>query len=270
MSIQRATSSARLSEIALLLICGAGGGAVATTCNEPTGEEVIQRFVDVTGGKEAYEKQKTRVSTGTISITGQNVSGAMTIYQKAPNLTRVTGSVAGVTFDRGFDGKTAFEVHSMFGARLVEGDERELMQQQALSNPLANLGTSFTSVENVGPEPLDDHDAYRVELTMKSGEKLVEWFDVESGLLSRMHMPIDSPMGKLELTIGMSDWRDVGGVKVPFKTTQQIEPIGIEQTIEFTKIESNVDIPAEKFELPEEVQDLIKEAPTTQPVGDRK
>ena len=128
------------------------------------------------------------------------------------------------------------------------------------------------------PEPMDADTRFRnlVQSPLRAGilrylsSRPSEWFDVESGLLARMHMDIDSPMGKLELTIGMSDWRDVGGVKVPFKSTQLIEPIGIEQTIQFTKIESNVDIPAEKFELPEEVQDLIKESPATQPAGERK
>ena len=269
MSIKRASTSALLVVTALSLICG---GAVATNANEPTGEEVIQKFVDVTGGKDAYAKQTSRVMTGTMKIAEQNMGGTITIYQKAPNLTRVQGNVAGVTFDRGYDGKTAFEVHSMFGARLIEDDERELMEQQALASPLLSLASSYTSIENTGVEPVDERDAYRVELTMKSGQKIVQWYDVETGLLSKMHMAVDSPMGKLELTINMSDWRDVGGVKIPFKHTHHIDPIGIEQTMEFTKIEANVDIPAEKFELPEEVQDLLKDAQpaTTQPATERK
>ena len=267
MSIERIKSAWCGAVVTLSLICGA---AVATTSNEPTGEEVIQKFVDVTGGNDAYAKLKTRVMTGTMKIAEQNMGGPITILQKAPNLTRVQGNVAGVTFDRGFDGKTAFEVHSMFGARLLEEDERELMDQQALASPLLNLASAYTSIENTGVEPVDDRDAYRVELTMKSGQKIVEWYDVESGLLTKMHMAVDSPMGKLELTISMSDWRDVGGVKVPFKHLHHIDPIGIDQTMEFTKIEANVDIPAEKFEPPEEVQDLLKEAATTQPAGERK
>ena len=39
---------------------------------------------------------------------------------------------------------------------------------------------------------------------MKNGQKIVEWYDVETGLLSKMHMAVDSPMGKLELTISMT------------------------------------------------------------------
>ena len=35
---------------------------------------------------------------------------------------------------------------------------------------------------------------------MKNGQKLTQWFDTETGLLTRMQMTMDSPMGKLEIT----------------------------------------------------------------------
>ena len=248
--------------------------AFATTAHEPTGEEVIQKFIEVTGGKDAYTKLKSRVSTGTIAMAQQGMSGTMTIYQQAPNLTRVVGNVGAVTFDRGFDGQVAFEVNSMTGTRIIEGDERDLMQQQSLSSPLIDLSKYFTDIENVGAEQIDGHDAWKVELTMKNGEKLQEWFDSESGLLVQMLMNMDSPMGKLEITINPSDWKTVDGVKVPLKMKQLIQPIGIEQTIEFTKVQNNLDIPADKFELPEDVKSFLKETgatqPSTQPAGDRK
>jgi hypothetical protein len=277
------TESVRLPAVAILsawvlalVSVGASSDAsnASNATNEPTGEEVIAKFIEVTGGKDAYARQKTRVMTGTISIVGQNVSGPMTITQKAPNLTRVTGSVANVTFDRGFDGKTAYEVHSMLGTRIIEGTERELMEQQSLATPLNNLGGFFSSIENAGVEQIDDRDAYKIELTTKGGQKLTQWYDVESGLMSRMLMTMEMPMGKLEITINNSDWKDVGGVKVPHKMTQQIQPMGIEQNIEFTKIEANVDVPDEKFAPPEEVKEMLKEmnsaqppAPATQPSG---
>jgi outer membrane lipoprotein-sorting protein len=251
--------------LATLSLIHGDTGASATATQQPTGEQIIERFVEVTGGKEAYAKQESRVSTGTTTIVGHDLTGPITIYQKAPNLTRVTGRVGDVTFDRGFDGKTGFEVHSMFGARLIEGEERELMQLQSLASPLIDLAESYTRVENVGVEPIDDRDAYKVELTMKSGQKLIEWFDIETGLLAQMHMTIDSAMGPLELTIVTSDWRDCDGVQVPFKTTHLIQPIAIEQTIELTKVESNVDIPADKFELPEEIRDLLDDPDTAEP-----
>jgi outer membrane lipoprotein-sorting protein len=272
------TESVRLPAVAMLaawVLALIGVGASSNASNEPTGEEVLQRFIEVTGGKDAYAKLKSRSSTGTISMPQQNITGPITMLQKAPNLLRVTGSVANVTFDRGFDGTTAFEVHSMFGARIVEGDERQLMQLQSLSKFADDPSETYSSVENVGVEQIGDRDAYKIDLTMKNGPKLTQWFDTETGLLTRMQMPMDSPMGKLEIIINMSDWRDAGGVKGPFKMTQLIQPMGIEQTIEFTKIESNVDIPDEKFAPPEEVKEMLKEMnvaqqPATQPTGGRK
>jgi outer membrane lipoprotein-sorting protein len=244
----------------------------ALAAQEPSAEEVIGKFIEATGGKDAYAKLTSRVSTGKITIADAGLTGPIVIYQKAPNLIRVTGNVGAVTFDRGFDGQVAYENHSMLGTRLIEGEERELMEEQSLFSPLLDLSRFYTRVDNRGAEPIDGRDAWKIELTMKSGQVITQWFDTESGLMVQMQMAVDSPAGKLEITSTTADWKDVTGVKVPFKTKQLIEPLKIEQTIEFTKIESNVAIPPEQFDPPEEVKDLIKEAnqPATQPAGGGK
>lgn len=260
-----------LRVVSFALACAAASVSAA----QPTGKEVIERFVEVTGGNEAYAKLKTRVSTGTFAIPAQNLTGQITLMQKSPDQMRMDGQIAGMTFSRGFDGRTAYEVNSAMGARLIEGDERDLVRQQAMMNPLVGLDEFVTSIENVGVEEIDGREAHKLELTMTGGQQFTEWFDVESGLLSRIHMTMDSLAGPLEIAIGFEDWREVDGIKLPFKMNQRIDPLAIEQTFEFTKVESNVDIPAEKFALPEEVKVLLEEttppatAPATQP-GERR
>jgi hypothetical protein len=270
----------RITRRSKLLLIAAGlticAPAAPTLAAQPTGEEVIAKFVEVTGGKDAYEKLNTRISTGTFAIPSQNMTGQITLMQKAPDQLQMSGQIAGVTFARGFDGRVAYEVNSAVGARLIEGDERDMVRQQALMNPLGGLSEFYTAIDNLGVEEIDGREAHKVELTMTSGQKLTEWFDTESGLLAKLHMTMDSLAGQLEITMDFNDWRDVDGVKLPFRMNQQIDPLGIEQTIEFTKVEHNVDIPAEKFALPDEVKDLLKEseppttAPATQPAEDRK
>ncbi len=269
-----ASAPLRLHRFGLVFFLSMICAAATARSNEPTGEEVIARFVEVTGGKEAYAKLKTRVSSGTLSMPQQNLTGQFTLYQQAPDHIVMTGDIGGMSFVRGFNGQFAYEANSAMGARIIEGEERQLMQQQALLDPLRNLKNFYSAIENLGVEQLDGQDAYKVELTMTSGQKVLQWFDTDSGLLVQMDMTIDSPVGQLEIKSATSDWREIGGIKVPFKTTQEIQPFGIEQTIEFTKVESNVEIPAAKFDLPEEVKDLVKDSettmPATQPVGDRK
>jgi len=251
-----------VSAVGFALACA----AVASARRELTGRQIIEKFVQATGGKEAYEKLKTRSSTGTFAIPAQNITGQITLLQEAPDRMNMSGQVAGVTFARGFDGRVAYEVNSAAGARIIEGDERDLVRQQAMMNPILGLDDFVTSIENVGVEQLDGREAHKIELTMTGGQMITEWFDAESALLTRLHMAIDSLVGPLEITIDFDDWREQDGIKIPFKMEQRIDPMGIEQTIEFTEIKSNVEIPAEKFALPEEVKDLLADAePATQP-----
>lgn len=257
-----------LAVLALVLSPALAAAARApSTQPDTSGEGVVRRFVEASGGGEAYAKVKSRLTTGTIAT--QGVNGDITITQKAPNLVRITGNVAGVVFDRGFDGTTAFEVNSATGTRLIEGSERDLMQMQSLVNPLEIIGTYFQHIENLGVEQLDGRDTYKVELTTKDSEKLNEWFDVESGLLTQTQFATEiANAGKIEIVITFSDWQDQGGVKVPMRMKQLIQPYGIEQVYEFTKMETNVDLPADRFALPDEVKELVKaNAATTQPAG---
>ena len=57
------TESVRLPAAAMLaawVLASSAFGASSNASNEPTGEEVIQRFIEVTGGKDAYAKLKSR------------------------------------------------------------------------------------------------------------------------------------------------------------------------------------------------------------------
>src|SRR5687767_1631044 len=49
----------------------------------PKAAEILEKYVKATGGKAAYEKVKSRIMKGTMSVAGQ--TGKLTIYQKAPN-----------------------------------------------------------------------------------------------------------------------------------------------------------------------------------------
>ena len=51
----------------------------------PTGDTVLSQYIEATGGKDAYEKLKNRVATGTIEIPAANIKGKLKVMQAAPN-----------------------------------------------------------------------------------------------------------------------------------------------------------------------------------------
>jgi len=68
-------------------IIGAGAlaGILAAAQSLPKAEIILDRYVEVTGGKAAYEKHTRQTMTGTISFPEQGLSGKLTRYAMAPD-----------------------------------------------------------------------------------------------------------------------------------------------------------------------------------------
>ena len=51
---------------------------------QPTAEEILDKYIDVTGGRAAYEKVKTEVANATMEFVGKAVKGRITLYKAVP------------------------------------------------------------------------------------------------------------------------------------------------------------------------------------------
>ena len=51
----------------------------------PSAESVLDRYVQVTGGRQAYEKRKTEISHGTLEYTSLGIKGSITRYAAEPD-----------------------------------------------------------------------------------------------------------------------------------------------------------------------------------------
>src|ERR1039458_8741967 len=89
-------------------------------------EAILDKYVEVTGGRAAYEKIKPEVATGTLEITSVGLSGTLTIYQAAPDkaYTAIEFSGGVGKGEEGSNGQVAWAINGMQGARIKEGDER--------------------------------------------------------------------------------------------------------------------------------------------------
>ena len=241
-------------------------GAVAAVAADPTGDQVLDHYIEVTGGKAAYEKVKSRVIAGKMSIPAQGIGGDIQMFQKAPNLSYMTITIPQLgKIERGFNGEVGWEKNPMTGTRVLSGEEKDQMLREATMNQEVNWREQYPKVENVGKEDINGKPAYKIQMTSKKGNEETRFYDVESGLLVRSQMTVKNAQGEFPIVATPSDWREVDGVKMPFKSTQELKSMGLEQVIAMDKVETNTDIPDAKFELPEDVKSIAKKEPTTQP-----
>lgn len=233
---------------------------VASPANAlPTGKEVLEKYLEKTGGRAAYEKLTSRVSTGKLEVKAAGISATTVIYQNGDGKVRVTMDIKGMGLqEQGFDGTNVWEVSPMTGARLVTGEEREQFLGEVPLNSELKFAERFASIENVGEETIEGKATYHLVLKPKTGAAQESWYDKETGLLVKTLQVSKSPQGEVKVESYPTDWRTVDGVLVPFATRQV--GAGAEYVLSVEKVEHNVTIAPEKLAAPEEVQKLAAKA----------
>ena len=96
---------------------------------------------------------------------------------------------------------------------------------------------------------IDDRGVQLVQGKLRPGGLPVTWyFDAESGLLVRVLLYTSSPVGINPRQIDFADYRDVAGIKMPFRWT--VTWTDGQSTTEVAEIQPNVTIDASRFAQP--------------------
>ena len=242
---------------ATLIVAGAVPVVVAAQ-GLPDGKAIVSKHLAAIGGREAMEKHSSVHMTGTFSMSAMGIEGPIHLYRAKPAMfvQQITlGAMGEVT--QGFDGTTAWAVNPMMGPTVMSGDQATQMKSQADFFSDYPDFSKYTTVETVGLEDFEGRKCYKVKLVKADGSgEAMQFFDAETGLAAGMTRSVENPqMGKVDVTVVMSDYKDQGGVKMPSKITQKT-PQG-DVVLTFATVEwDNVD--AKVFALPDAVKALVK------------
>src|ERR1022692_80283 len=164
----------------------------------PTGEAVLDKYIEVTGGKAAYEKKNTEVSTGVMEFIGKGVKGKIMSYQAAPTKSYTVVEIDGIgKMEEGTDGVVAWERSALKGPRLKSGEEKAVALRAASIQHDIHWRDFFQKVECTGVEPIDGAVCYRVMLTPKDGQPETRYYDKKTSLLVRTNMIMKTEMGEI-------------------------------------------------------------------------
>jgi zinc protease len=224
---------------------GASAPASAPTL---TADQILENYIKAIGGRENWKKLTTRISTGTIDVPAMNLSGLVTVREKAPNRSIFTVNFNGAVFQQGFDGTIGWSNDPQNGLREQAGEElAETKRDSDFYHPL-DLKQMYSKITVAGTDKIDDRDAYVVEAS--SGDLGTDkiYFDAQNGLVLRIvgqHHTVDGPA---TFTEDFSDFREVDGIKLPY-TVRQESPSST-FTIKFTEIRHNEAIEDASFAKP--------------------
>lgn len=214
-----------------------------------TAEQILERSIEATGGRQAYGRLTSTVAKGTLEFVEQHLHGTMEFYAKAPNKRLVIMNLENIgQMRQGFDGEVAWIENPMAGLRRLEGAEAAQLRLEADFHRPLKWRQLYRRIELQGKDTVGGRAAYVVRLTPREGKPLTHYYDAETFLLVRQDLVQQSPEGEIAVQAVMSDYRDVGGVKAPHRIEQRM-PMG-KVIIQFSRIENNVEIEDARFVMP--------------------
>jgi outer membrane lipoprotein-sorting protein len=223
-----------------------------------TADEVIEKSIVASGGREALAKVTSRATSGTMTATtpGGDVTGAIEILNEAPNKTQtvikldLSAMGAGtMTIDQRFDGTNGYATNSMQGETPVTSSQLDIWRNAIFPSPFLDYKARGTKIELTGKEKLEDKDVYALLITPAKGAPTRLWMDATTYQPVKSVTTVETAeVGTFEQTIVMSDFREVDGLKLPFKLVGS-SPIQT-FTVVVTKVEHNVTVDEARFVKP--------------------
>jgi hypothetical protein len=223
----------------------------------PDAADVMDRYVEATGGKKAHDAVQTSVTRMTLTLPAQDISFALTAYGARPNkvYTVLESDVMG-KIESGADGEIAWDLSTMMGPRLKEGQEKEDALRDATFGAMGRWREVYAKVELAGEDTVGGRTCDKVLMTPKTGKPRTAYFERETGLLRRVDITVESPAGVVTAQTLLGDYREVGQLLVPYRT--EVIALGQTRLMTVESIEHNVDLPPDRFDPPAEVKELLE------------
>ena len=240
----------------------------------PVAESILDRYIEAAGGAQRLAGLTSFVGKGTsVSFGGFGGDGAVEIVAQAPDK-RATIIVFKEATGRGdqirtYDGRTGWlrtplNVLGEFQLTGTDLDGSRVDAQlsfpgqikQMLTNVRTGPPTTITDLpapfsQSVLQQGVPSEQAHVVDVVQGTGPRgllVTLYFDRQSGLLLRELRYGSSPIGRIPTQIDFADYRDVNGIKLPFRIT--FAWLDGRDSIILNDITTNVPIDQAKFGRP--------------------
>lgn len=214
-----------------------------------TAEEVLENYIQATGGRQARENITSTVTKASLEVPGQSIRGTLEIYAQAPNKLLVIQVVDGYGEVRqGYDGQIGWSQDPIHGVRQLEGAELAWLKREAVFHSDLKWRELYAKVDLLGREKVGDQDAYAIRFTPEVGHPITRYYNTQTFLLVRTDRIQEGPQGAFSVQEYPSDYRDLNGVKIPFQVTAKSS--AGEVVMKIIEVKHNVEIDAAKFAKP--------------------
>lgn len=236
--------------VGLLLVSEkARAGESATV---PTVRQVLDRYIEATGGKEALGRLRTREMKGSIEVTALGAGGPFLVRAKAPNrqMSRIEFGGFG-SIREGYDGTVAWSAAPLQGVKRKTGGELARVRRTTVFPRELKLAETYDRLVMKGPAKVGAVEAWLLHGEIEGSAPDRLYFDRKTGLLLREEATVPTALGDMTFQIDFEDYREVDGVKVAHRMKVPQPPeMGFQ--IRFDSVKHNLEIADDEFGEPKE------------------
>jgi hypothetical protein len=220
---------------------------------EPTADQILDRYIEALGGQRALAAVTSFAAKGTIEgYDTYHVKVPVEIYAKAPHQRIIISHTQNGDSTTVFDGQQGWVAavdKPLPLLALLPGAELDAARldadlcfpggiKQALSQ--WRVGFPVTTIDDQEVNILQGMGAGRSRFKL--------YFNAKTGLLARQVRYADTPVGMVPTQVDYADYREVAGVKMPFKIV--ITWTDGQSNILLTDVQPNVPVDAARFAKP--------------------
>lgn len=225
---------------------------VASGSDSPAATQIFDKYIQALGGAQRLAGLTSFIATGSsLGYGGLGGGGQFELAAKAPDHRAV---------------KISFKEHPERGTsvRVYNGEAGWIKSPRAFLREYQVTGSELNGLKldaellfpaqikdvikntHVGnPDSIDGHDVDVVQGTGPGGLLATLYFDKQSGLLVRVVRYGKSPVGRVPTQFDYGDYRDVNGIKFPFKIT--FSWLDGRDAYQLNDVKTNVPINPDKF-----------------------
>jgi hypothetical protein len=222
---------------------------------QPSADSILDKYIAAVGGAQRLASLKSWVATGTsLGYEGLGGGGTFNIYAQAPDkrTTQIQFKDHPERGDstRAYNGTQGWikSPRGLVPEYEFTGSELEGMRADALTSFPGQIKTAFRNWTVGQNDVIGDKEVYVVQGRNPSGFMATFYFDTKTNLLVREVRYSASPIGRIPTQMDYSDYRDVGGIKFPYK--YQFSWLDGRDQFQINDVKTNVSIDAAKFGKP--------------------
>jgi len=228
------------------------GATLVAPALAQTADEVIAKANEARGGLEKMKAVQSVRMKGKMTM-GPGLEAPITIEMKRPRNARMEFTIQGMTGVQAYDGQQAWGISPM-GSRQPEPMPAEMAKdldnQADIDGPLVDYKAKGHQVELVGKEKVEGSDAWKLKVTLKSGDVQYIFLDADSHLEIRNESKRTIRGSEVELENTIGDYKEVAGLLWPHSIQSGAKGRPEKQSFAFESIEVNPAIEDARFKMP--------------------